>query len=193
VQLDALSPPPPPSRTDWTRLVPPPVLTGHASTSKPKGQTTRAPAGEWTRLQQPPVLLHRPRRHALPRARAPRSRVALGAIFVVVGGRCEVDKSLDCVPIRRELRVRPAPRPPPRTKWTRRVPHPVLIGHVASLRGGRTEASRGAERGRARSQRTNRTRRVRLVREEGRDVSSQYGREGEGGGSAAAVGGAGGT
>ena len=23
--------------------------------------------------------------------------------------------------------------PPPRTKWTRRVPHPVLIGHVASL------------------------------------------------------------
>jgi hypothetical protein len=29
-----------------------------------------------------------------------------------------------------------APRPPPppsRTKWTRRVPHPVLIGHAASL------------------------------------------------------------
>jgi hypothetical protein len=26
------------------------------------------------------------------------------------------------------------PRPPPsRTKWTRRVPHPVLIGHAASL------------------------------------------------------------
>ena len=25
------------------------------------------------------------------------------------------------------------PPPPPRTKWTRRVPHPVLIGHVASL------------------------------------------------------------
>ena len=24
--------------------------------------------------------------------------------------------------------------PPPRTKWTRRVPHPVLIGHAASLR-----------------------------------------------------------
>jgi len=22
---------------------------------------------------------------------------------------------------------------PPRTKWTRRVPHPVLIGHAASL------------------------------------------------------------
>ena len=28
----------------------------------------------------------------------------------------------------------PAPSPPPpRTKWTRRVPHPVLIGHAASL------------------------------------------------------------
>ena len=26
-----------------------------------------------------------------------------------------------------------APPPPPRTKWTRRVPHPVLIGHAASL------------------------------------------------------------
>jgi hypothetical protein len=25
------------------------------------------------------------------------------------------------------------PHPPPRTKWTRRVPHPVLIGHAASL------------------------------------------------------------
>jgi hypothetical protein len=27
------------------------------------------------------------------------------------------------------------PPPPPRTKWTRRVPHPVLIGHAASLPG----------------------------------------------------------
>ena len=27
----------------------------------------------------------------------------------------------------------PPPPPLPRTKWTRRVPHPVLIGHVASL------------------------------------------------------------
>jgi hypothetical protein len=29
------------------------------------------------------------------------------------------------------------PPPPPRTKWTRRVPHPVLIGHAASIWGGR--------------------------------------------------------
>ena len=27
----------------------------------------------------------------------------------------------------------PPPPPSPRTKWTRRVPHPVLIGHAASL------------------------------------------------------------
>jgi 2,3-bisphosphoglycerate-dependent phosphoglycerate mutase len=27
--------PPPPSRTDWTRLVPPPVLTGHVSSLLP--------------------------------------------------------------------------------------------------------------------------------------------------------------
>jgi hypothetical protein len=27
----------------------------------------------------------------------------------------------------------PPPPSPPRTKWTRRVPHPVLIGHAASL------------------------------------------------------------
>ena len=32
------------------------------------------------------------------------------------------------------------PPPPSRTKWTRRVPHPVLIGHAASLTG---EAHRG--------------------------------------------------
>ena len=25
------------------------------------------------------------------------------------------------------------PPPPPRTKWTRRVPHPVLIGHAVCL------------------------------------------------------------
>jgi serine/threonine protein kinase len=28
--------------------------------------------------------------------------------------------------------LRPPLPPPPRTKWTRRVPHPVLIGHAAS-------------------------------------------------------------
>jgi hypothetical protein len=34
-----------------------------------------------------------------------------------------------------DLRARSPPPPSPRTKWTRRVPHPVLIGHAASLPG----------------------------------------------------------
>jgi len=45
-----------------------------------------------------------------------------GARLVVVHG---IDAQL--------LRAPAAPRPPSRTKWTRRVPHPVLIGHAASL------------------------------------------------------------
>ena len=32
----------------------------------------------------------------------------------------------------RAIRGAARPPPPPRTKWTRRVPHPVLIGHAAS-------------------------------------------------------------
>ena len=37
--------------------------------------------------------------------------------------------------------------PPPRTQWTRRVPHPVLIGHAASLsQSGTGRAQRGAAR-----------------------------------------------
>ena len=45
----------------------------------------------------------------------------------------------------------PPPPPRPRTKWTRRVPHPVLIGHAASLMhpGGRAAlAARGRPLGR---------------------------------------------
>jgi hypothetical protein len=36
-------------------------------------------------------------------------------------------------PTRRPCTTRSPPPPPSRTKWTRRVPHPVLIGHAASL------------------------------------------------------------
>ena len=36
------------------------------------------------------------------------------------------------------------PHPSPRTKWTRRVPHPVLIGHAASLRRSSARATRAA-------------------------------------------------
>jgi hypothetical protein len=36
------------------------------------------------------------------------------------------------VPAATDPLQRAPPPPPPRTKWTRRVPHPVLIGHAAS-------------------------------------------------------------
>jgi len=49
--------------------------------------------------------------------------------------------------------------PPPRTKWTRRVPHPVLIGHAAS--GGATYRVRGA--GAAHAPATSRGLRVALI------------------------------
>ena len=47
----------------------------------------------------------------------------------------------------------PRPVPPPRTKWTRLVPHPVLIGHAASqpVHGQRPRAARAGARPRAAS------------------------------------------
>jgi hypothetical protein len=51
----------------------------------------------------------------------------------------------------------PPPLPPPRTKWTRRVPHPVLIGHAASLtpyRGCLRDSTRCQACGRSRSRAT---------------------------------------
>ena len=77
--------PPPPSRTKWTRLVHPSVLTGHVSARA--GQDARGEARQGD-------------------GRRPRSRG-------------------DAPPS-------PPPPPPARTKWTRRVPHPVLIGHAVS-------------------------------------------------------------
>jgi hypothetical protein len=51
-----------------------------------------------------------------------------------------------------DVRPRPPPPPPPRTKWTCRVPHPVLIGHAASPLRRRTDTppprARTASRGR---------------------------------------------
>jgi hypothetical protein len=51
--------------------------------------------------------------------------------------------------LRLAVAVSPPPSPPPRTKWTRRVPHSVLIGHAASLR----LRSRGGRRKRGRTRR----------------------------------------
>ena len=77
----------------------------------------------------------------------------------------------------------PSAPPPPRTKWTRRVPHPVLIGHAASLGGARETArvaqgdtspagARGARRGRGRD-----AGRTQSLRRSPAPVTCQGGRE----------------
>jgi len=76
------------------------------------------------RLPAPAAHAVRPRAPAPPRPRAPHPLCT--ALRPRTGARS------DSPP-------RP-PTPPPRTKWTRRVPHPVLIGHAASL----TTYARGA-------------------------------------------------
>jgi len=58
-ELPAIPRPPPPSRTDWTRLVPPPVLTRHVSSLLPaRGNPLLAPAPCWrcaaSALPRPP-------------------------------------------------------------------------------------------------------------------------------------------
>ena len=80
----------------------------------------RWPARPPRRWPRPPPRLPRAWARRRPRERALRSgcwRRASGAILRGAA-RC---------------RRPPPPPPPPRTKWTRRVPHPVLIGHAASL------------------------------------------------------------
>ena len=59
--------------------------------------------------------------------------------FVMAGAAVQAKDSLAALmamwkaPVEDGALPAPPPLPPPRTKWTRRVPHPVLIGHAASL------------------------------------------------------------
>jgi hypothetical protein len=152
--------PPPvvrPSRTNWTRLVPPSVLIGHVAyllTAAPRraalhpasavvSDVRRADVGEKGRggcermLPAAPALRLRPKPRNLPRSpqragRAPLPRRALTraarAQGAAAGARGRV--GVGAVPGRRG---RQPTSPPPRTNRTRRGPHPVLIGHAASL------------------------------------------------------------
>ena len=52
-------------------------------------------------------------------------KTALQRVMGAYSGASDVEQGAE--------RVAPPPPPPPRTKWTRHVPHPVLIGHAASL------------------------------------------------------------
>jgi hypothetical protein len=106
---------PPPPRTKWTRRVPHPVLIGHAAVR------ARLSQGEPRHLQllalvgEPPRPLHQRGEHASG------------------GGPLAVSRAAPR-PARHRTGPPQRPRPPPpRTKWTNRVPHPVLIGHAASL------------------------------------------------------------
>ena len=56
------------------------------------------------------------------------SKIQAARVAARGGVNCCVANGMD---IHNISRVRPPP--PPRTDWTRRVPHPVLIGHAASL------------------------------------------------------------
>ena len=91
---------------EWTA-----TFAGRGSSGRPR----RAPPGPNGRV----------RAHAAPvrgrgRGRQQRNRVGRAdRLRATGGGRCSC--------------AGPTPPPPPRTKWTRRIPHPVLIGHAASL------------------------------------------------------------
>ena len=82
--------------------------------------------------------------NCVPRAGAPAAGAGRGheARPAIVLGSSAPGRCLECNerPAVHQLDARharphppPPPPPPPRTKWTRRVPHPVLIGHTASL------------------------------------------------------------
>ena len=128
-----ISPPPPPSRTKWTRRVPHPVLIGHAASLTPYN-----PGAHFSPAPYSPDahLSPAPRR---PGARGGRREGTLASRRMAEAGMVwwpwegeEGRGRVMCVWCGGVEEVA-LPPPPSRTKWTRRVPHPVLIGHAASL------------------------------------------------------------
>jgi hypothetical protein len=75
------------------------------------------------------AALHQPA--ARPAPATPRSRRPLLTRARVRGGGAQV--RVDVLATDWQQAAVWGPPPPSRTKWTRRVPHPVLIGHAASL------------------------------------------------------------
>jgi hypothetical protein len=127
---------PPSPRTKWTRRVPHPVLIGHDA-SHPAAARPAAASG----CGAPPRVM--PRGTASRARRRSRPRVSRAGH----GGAKAADYALETLPAdlrarlaampagggEREIQAAVSAPPPPRTKWTRRAPHPVLIGHDASL------------------------------------------------------------
>ena len=109
--------------------------------------------------------------------RLDRVAAGVGALYLARGGQPESQSGLStrrCLAIQHRSPCRAAPLPchpdcglpppssPPRTKWTRRVPHPVLTGHVSSLVA--SIGARGAAAGQTRRQRARRDGRLRRAR-----------------------------
>jgi hypothetical protein len=138
----------PPSRTDWTRLVPPPVLTGCVS-SLPAAPQVLQCCGDEVASAWPLVLaMLKSVAQASPRAtirptapttvasaQSPRPTASRSP----PGGAYPLNRAASCAGLggargapHEGLHVRAArpPPPPSRTKWTRLVHPSVLTGHV---------------------------------------------------------------
>ena len=103
--------PPPPSRTKWTRLVHPFVLTGHVV------QATRGSSPHSSSAPTSPRGASRPAPSSTPGAPPARALpVPCGALFAAPGGVGRKARA------RAGGRVRPSEPPPSRTNWTRLVP-----------------------------------------------------------------------
>jgi hypothetical protein len=119
----------PPPRTKWTRRVPHPVLIGHGASlaltrcaCAPSWSTTSCCASRTcsetrARLRSASMALAQKLSLLVWRLKTPPSRSASTAPATAP---CSLPG----------CRSVTAPPSHPRTKWTRRVPHPVLIGHV---------------------------------------------------------------
>jgi len=142
VLLWSAAAPPPPLRTNRTRRVLHPVLIGHAASFTPY-RSAAASSCYLPGFKTPELVARTPDGDL-----RPYSGVSFGSSSGEPWGseeRLGAAEHTD-LPMQRlqelfnvnffvvsQVCVSIAPPPPPRTKWTRRVPHPVLIGHAASL------------------------------------------------------------
>jgi len=135
-----LDTPRPSPRTNWTRRVPNPVLIGHA-----------APRAALPGMLCMRFLIPSPLTPSL--ASAPGVIPLEGGSSPLLYGDCEcraatdvewaserwdggelLNETVRAAQLNRTAGPGVLVELPPRTKWTRRVLHPILIGHVASLR-----------------------------------------------------------
>ena len=121
----------PPPRTKWTRRVPHPVLIGHAASPPRTNRTCCVPH---------PVLIGHAASLTSDGYPSEGDIAGIAADFYndnadgVINDRFRQGGPGNPVVQDFGTPEYASPPPPSRTKWTRRVLHPVLIGHAASLR-----------------------------------------------------------